>query len=252
MNTQLSSAMRQLKLSGMLATLDVRCQEAAGNNLTHAEFLELLIQDELNVRKDRSLKRRIKAADFRRLHSLVDFDFTFNPNINQRQIMGLATCNFIRDRGDILFLGPPGVGKTHLAVAIALEAIRQQFRVLYRSIFDCVGDMMQSETLNEKPRTLKKYLKADLLLIDDMGLKTLPKTAAEHLFEIIMRRHQVKSTIMTSNRPLEEWGKLLGDIPTTSAILDRFLATAEVVKITGRSYRVKGKTGNKEQGDGTN
>ena len=243
MNPNLKATIRALRLSGLLNTLETRVQEASSNQLTHLEFLELLLLDEANIRKERAMKRRFKSAGLPMKKSLVDFDFGFNDSINKRQIMDLASCNFLRNLEDVLFLGPPGVGKTHLASSIALEAIRQNYAVLYRSIFDCVGEMMQAEALNEKPKLLRRYLKADLLIIDDMGLKTLPKTAAEHLFEIIMRRHQTRSTIMTSNRPVEEWGKLLGDVPTTSAILDRFLTSSTIIKITGQSYRIKTKIG---------
>ena len=139
----------------------------------------------------------------------------------------------------MLFLGPPGVGKTHLAQAIGYEAIRQNFLVLYRSIFDLVRDFMKDEAFNQQDKTLRRYLKPDLVIIDDMGLKQLPKHSGEYLLEVIMRRYENKSTIMTSNRPLEEWGKLLCDVPTAGAIIDRFLHHAQVVAITGKSYRVK-------------
>ena len=136
-------------------------------------------------------------------------------------------------------LGPGGVGKTHLAQAIGYEAIRQNFLVLYRSIFDLVRDFMKDEAFNQQDKTLRKYLKPDLVIIDDMGLKQLPKHSGEYLLEVVMRRYENRSTIMTSNRPLEEWGKLLNDVPTAGAILDRFLHHAQVIAITGKSYRVK-------------
>ena len=138
---------------------------------------------------------------------------------------------------------PPRVGKSFLSEALGYEAIKMGYRVLYRSIFDLVREFMKDEALTGEERMMAKYLKADLLIIDDMGMKQLPKRSGEFLFEIIMRRHHTRSTIMTSNRPIEEWGKLLGDVPSATAILDRFLETAEVIEIKGKSYRLKGRDG---------
>jgi len=185
------------------------------------------------------MERRVAAAKFRELKSIEDFDFAFNPSIQRRRIMELATCRFIRERRDILFTGPPGVGKSHLAQAVGHQAARMGFAVLYRSIFDAVADLNQAEVFGEGDKVLRKYLKPDLLIIDDMGLKRLPKNSGEHLFEIILRRYDLRSTIMTSNRPLEDWGKLIGDVPTAGAILDRFLSRADVIQITGKSYRLR-------------
>jgi len=240
MNPQnLNQILKQLRLSGLQQTLSVRLQEAASNRLSHADFLELILADEMAVRQERVLKRLTKAADFHHLKTLEEFDWQFNPTINRQPIYELATGGFIRRSTDVLFIGPPGVGKTHLSQAIGYEAIRMGFHVLYRSIFDLVNDFLRDEAFSQRERTVRKYLKPDLILIDDMGLKSLPKHSAEYLLEVIMRRYENRSTIMTSNRPIEEWGQLLGDVPSASAILDRFLHHAQTIAITGRSYRLK-------------
>jgi DNA replication protein DnaC len=239
MNDTLRQALKQLRLSGLLQNLDVRLQEAASHGLNHAEFLELVLQDELVIRSDRLLQRRLKAAGFRDLKTLDDFDWSFNPSIKKKQIFDLATCRFIRETRDVLWLGPPGIGKSHLVQALGYQAVKAGFLVLYRSIFDVVRDFLHDEALGSEDKVLAKYLKPDLLIIDDMGMKQLPKRSGEYLFEIIMRRYETRSTMMTSNRPLEDWGKLLGDVPAATAILDRFLHHAEIIQITGKSYRLR-------------
>ena len=245
MNAKLVEFLKKVRLSGIIQTLEVRLQEARANRLDHAEFLELVLSDELAVRQERLIARGMKAASFRDQKTLEDFEWDFNRTIKKKQIFDLAAGGFVRQRRDVLLAGPPGVGKSHLVQAIGRQLVHSGFTVLYRSIFDAVRDFLHDEAFEGHDRMMVRYLKPDLLILDDMGLKQLPKRSGEYLFEIIMRRHQLRSTMMTSNRPFEDWGKLMNDVPAATAILDRLLANAEILQITGKSYRLGG--GNKPE-----
>jgi DNA replication protein DnaC len=191
------------------------------------------------VREQRQIARRVKAAAFRELKPLDQFEWSFNPSLPKKQVYDPATCRFIREHRDALLIGPPGTGKSFIVQAVGYQAIKQGFTVLYRSIFDVVRDFLHDEVLGEDDKVLARYLKPDLMIVDDMGMKALPRRSGEVLFEIVMRRYETRSTVMTSNRPLEDWGKLIGDVPSATAILDRFLHHAEILTFSGKSYRLR-------------
>ena len=238
----------KLRLSTLSTNLELRLQEATNNQLPHAQFLELLLQDELNGRQSKAIARDTKAAAFREHRTLSDFDFTFNPGIPRARIYQLASCQFIEQARDILIIGPPGVGKSHIAQALGREAIRHGHKAYYRSIFELVRDLNATGTdSSQQEQTLNRYLKPDLLIIDDMGMKALPKHGAELLLEIIVRRNGLRSTLMTTNRPIDAWGELLGDLPSAGAILDRLLHHAEIIAIEGRSHRLAQRAAEQEQ-----
>ncbi len=249
MNATLRDALKQLRLSGLAHSLSVRVEEASAARLSHLEFLELILQDELSVRRERLYERRMNAASFRDRKTLDGFDWDFNRRIDRKRFYELATGKFLREHRDVLLLGPPGVGKSHLVQSLGRCLIQAGYTVYYRSIFDAVRDLLHEEAFDGHERVMARYLKPDVLILDDMGMKQLPKRSGEYLFEIIMRRHELRSTIMTSNRPLPDWGKLIGDVPTATAILDRFLQNAEVIEITGKSYRLRGQKGDPSTAD---
>lgn len=223
----------------MLASLEVRNQEAMAGELSYYDFLELLVQDEVDQRRDRRTQRLIKRAGFREVRTLDQFDFGFNPGINRKEIFDLAAGRYLERKRNILLLGPSGVGKSHLAQALGLCAIQRGHPVRYRSAFDLAVELGEAEVAGTRKAAVQVLVKPDLLIIDDFGLRTLPATAAEDFLEVLMRRYEVSSTIFTSNRPLEDFGKVLHDHTAAMAILDRFLHHAHVIKIKGKSYRLQ-------------
>lgn len=242
MNAQLDVRLRHLRLSGMAEALPGRLQQALGAALPHQEFLELLVEDELARRADRLFARRLKQAGIVQVKEFADFDWTYNPKLPRARLCELATGRFVAEHRGVLLIGPPGLGKSHAVVAIAVGAIRAGFRVLIRSSFDLAQDFAEAEATGQRRELVAQLTRVDLLAIEDFGMRKLGPTAAEDLLEVFVRRHEKASILITTNRPTEDWGQFLGDIPATTAILDRFLEHAEILKLNGKSYRLRGRT----------
>jgi DNA replication protein DnaC len=237
---ELQRALKQLRLGGIAAVLETRLHQAQTEPMAPIDLISCLVSDELNRRSDRLLDRRKKAAEFRDPQvSLDNFDFNFNKKMNRSLVFDLGTANFIAKHEDALFLGPPGTGKSHLAQAIGMAAIQQGYRVIYRETHMLIENLADATLDGTRKQQMELFSTIPLLIIDDLGMRKLPSTAAEDLLEIVMRRYERASTVLTSNRPIEDWGKLLGDTAAVTAMLDRLLHHGHVLKCGPRSWRTK-------------
>jgi DNA replication protein DnaC len=237
---ELDRALKKLRLGGMAAVLETRLQQARSERMAPMDLISTLVQDELTRRADRLLERRRKQAAFRDPDKrLENFDFDFNKKIPRHLVYELATGRFIAQHEDALFLGPPGAGKSHLAQAIGQAAIQQGYKVLYREAYVLLEELADATLDGTRKEYVANVTTVPLLIIDDLGMRKLPIAAAEDLLEIIMRRHERVSTLLTSNRPVDDWGKLLGDTPAVTAMLDRMLHHGHVLKCGPKSWRMK-------------
>ena len=240
---EVDHALRKLRLSGMADVLETRIRQAQAEKLVPLDLVSTLVSDELQRRQDRLFERRHKQAGFRDSDRSLDrFDFDFNKKMNRALIYELATARFVQQHEDVLFLGPPGTGKSHLAQAIGHAAIQQGYRVVYREAHTLIDEIADATLDGTRKAFFSDLATVPLLVIDDLGMRKLPHTAAEDLLELIMRRYERASTILTSNRPVDDWGKLLGDTAAVTALLDRLLHHAHVLKCGPRSWRTKVQT----------
>jgi len=237
---ELDHALRQLRLSGMADALEARLRQAQAERMVPLDLLATLVTDELVRRQDRLLARRRTQAHFRDPGKTLDtFDFDFNKKIDRALVFTLATGRFIAAHEDALFLGAPGTGKSHLAQAIGQAAIQQGYRVRYAEAHGLLDELAEASVDGTRRDTMTELATVPLLIIDDLGMRKLPATAAEDLLELVMRRYERVSTLLTSNRPVEDWGKLLGDTAAVTALLDRLLHHAHVLKCGPRSWRMR-------------
>jgi len=234
---QLENKMRVLKLSGMVDTLDLRLSQAQKDGIGFREFLELLLEDEVQHRANKRLATRIIRAHFEEEKSLEAFDFNFNPKLPTQYIRNLATCQFVERKESVILCGPVGVGKTHLAQALGHQACRAGYNVLFIKSSRLLSDLGGGRADDTWEKRLQHYLKPNLLILDDFAMKEFTKTQAEDLYELIDRRHHSSSMIVTANRAPKDWYPLFPNPVIAESALDRLVSCAHVITLTGKSYR---------------
>jgi DNA replication protein DnaC len=237
--TELERALRGLRLSGMIATLQARAQQVASHEMNFIEAFSWMIQDELDRRRSRLLDRRFTGSGLTERKSLQDIDWSYNPKLPKRALLELATLAFIDAKENALLIGRPGTGKSHAAKALALTAVQRGYKVLYREAHVLIEEVHQARELGELKKYRAQLQAADLLVIDDLFLRRLPPSAGEELADVLMSRYEKLSTVVTSNRPVEDWATLLGDVVVVTPLLDRLMHHGHLLKFEGKSWRLR-------------
>jgi len=237
---QLTAWLAYLKLAYFRECHQSLAKEATEKNWSHLDFLSRLVEGETLRRKDHATQRRLRAARFPFVKSLQQFDWTWPTKINRPHVQNLFRLAFLKDKGNVIFIGTVGLGKTHLATALAYEACLAGHTVLFTTAIDIVNTLTAAQSTNRFKAELKKYLSPALLQVDELGYLPIDKTGADLLFQVFSQRYERGSTIVTTNQAYKHWAKIFNnDASLTSALLDRLLHHAETIKIQGKSYRMK-------------
>lgn len=235
----LESKLRYLRMSAIQQSLETRNQYALEHQLSYLEFFELLVEDECARRKSNAYNQRLSKSKLKSNKTLDYYDFAFQPELDKKQIQDLMGCRFIDQQQNIILMGKPGTGKTHLANAFGLQALQQGHSVLFTHVHSLLDKLVQARLEGNHRRVMTQVCNVDLLILDELGFRKMPPQGLDDFFELIRARYESKSTIFTSNRNFEHWGDIFGDKILAGAIIDRIVHHANIIRINGESYRVK-------------
>jgi len=238
---RLDALMQRLGLADMAQSYAALSEQAAQKNLSYCDFLEQVLESEAHARLDRNIKLRTQMARFPDIKRLEQFDFKFPTSIDEKKIRELASLRFVERHENVCLLGPPGVGKTHLAVSLGMEAIRQGFSVYFITVPDLLERLVQAQAENRMLKKIAPLRLCRLLILDEIGYRILDQHATTCFFQLISERYERGSMILTSNKSYGEWGTIFQDNVVASAILDRVLHHSHTINIRGESYRLKDK-----------
>lgn len=237
--SMLKERLREFKLSGIYNSYEERIKYAQNKSLSYEEFLEMIFEDEANNRKDNSYKKRYSKAKFPYCKNIEDFDFSFQPSIDKRLLNDACTCSFVKEARNVVFIGSPGTGKTHLSIGIGIKAVLKGYKVIFTQVSEMLQALYFSKADNSFYQKLNYYLSCDLLILDELGFKKIPAYSADDFFEVISKRYEKGSVIITTNKSFETWGDIFADPVLSSAIIDRIVHHSVIIKIKGPSYRTK-------------
>ena len=237
--SRIQASATKLGLPHLSGTLHELAKRADADAMSYLDFLDLVLQEELAVRDDRRFRAGLRLSKLPHHKTLDDYDFSFQPELDPRKIRDLATLSFVQAHANVALLGPPGVGKTHIAVALAVAACRAGFTVYFTTLDDMVRHLKAADAIGRLTSKLRTYLRPNVLVIDEVGYQPLERAEANLVFQVISKRYEKGSTLLTSNKSFGEWGQVFGDEVLATAILDRLLHHCDVVAINGPSYRLK-------------
>ena len=236
---KIRSKLKEFKLAGMSNSLETRVSYANNNDISYLQLIELLCEDEENSRRDNSYKKRYAKAKLPSYKTLEEFDFSFQPSIDKKQINDASVCRYIAEKRNLIFIGSPGTGKTHLSIALGIKALAMHYSVLFTTSAEMLYNLHIAKADNSYYKKLQEYIAPDLLVIDELGFKQLAHYSADDFFEVISKRYEKGSCIITTNKGFDQWGEIFGDHILTSAILDRVVHHSTIFKISGPSYRAR-------------